>query len=197
MVYLLQAKWSAEGTYNFGTGDVQTLVEGLRKLRTWVDLDPANPIRAFEPEIQPVIDTPGVRFVLAWVTSGQQKVSDGVKKYAAQRIREVVKDGVAVEARFLVLKGLVDELRRGVAPGGVTVTGELLSSRMHDDQGLSLQGSISAVTLGRWYLEHREDLLDENIRVPRKSRVNDEIAESLLREVRTVLEPPRRHQRAM
>lgn len=62
VVYLVQAKWSAKGNYNFGTDDVRTLVDGLRKLRTWTDLDPNNPIRDFKSEIWPAVNMPGVKF---------------------------------------------------------------------------------------------------------------------------------------
>src|SRR5690242_3137053 len=51
VVYLVQAKWSAKGNYNFGTDEVRTLVDGFRKLRKWEDLDPHNPIRLFRSEI--------------------------------------------------------------------------------------------------------------------------------------------------
>ena len=73
VIYLVQAKWSAKGNYNLGNNDVRTLVDGFRKLRTWDDLDSQNPSRAFKTEIWPTVITPEVKFVLAWVTSGENK----------------------------------------------------------------------------------------------------------------------------
>jgi hypothetical protein len=45
-IYLVQAKWSAKGNYNFRKNDVQSLVDGFQKLRTWDDLDPRPPVRS-------------------------------------------------------------------------------------------------------------------------------------------------------
>ena len=186
VLYLVQAKWSAEGKYNFGQDDVRTLVDGLKKVRTWEDLHPRNPIRAFKGEIWPVVKTPDMKFVLAWVTSGQHKPSPGVVEYAKQQVRNAVGDDVIVETRFLVLEDFTRELLRGVTRAGVEVTGEFIHSRGTDTQTQSLQGAISANVLGDWYRQHKERLLDDNVRgaLSPDSRVNAEI-------VRTLLEDPR------
>jgi hypothetical protein len=140
VIYLVQAKWSAKGNYNLATDDVRTLVDGLRKLRTWDDLHPQNPIRAFKGEIWPHVNTPGVKFVLAWVTSGENRPSDGVKKYAEQQAVKAAGNNVAVETRFLVLEDFTKELLRSVTPAGVDVTGGFIHSRGTDAQTQSLQG---------------------------------------------------------
>jgi hypothetical protein len=185
VVYLVQAKWSAKGNYNLGTDDVRTLVDGFRKLRTWTDLDPQNPIRAFKSEIWPTVITPEVKFVLAWATSGENRPSIGVRKYAEQQAVKAAGDEVSVETRFLVLEDFTDELLRAVTPAGVEVTGEFIHSRGMDAQTQSLQGAISANVLGEWYRQHGQGLLDDNVRVAlsHDSGVNSEI-------VRTLLEDP-------
>ena len=140
MVYLVQAKWSAKGNYNFGTDEVRNLVEGFRKLRTWTDLDPQNPIRAFKSEIWQAINTPGVKFVLAWVTSGENRPSDYVKKSAEQQAVKAAGGEVTVETRFLVLEDFTKELLRAVTPKGVEVTGEFIHSRGTDAQNTVVAG---------------------------------------------------------
>jgi hypothetical protein len=185
-VYLVQAKWSAKGNYNLGTDDVRTLVDGFRKLRTWSALHPQNPIRAFKSEIWPAVNTPEVKFVLVWVTSGENKPSPGVKEYAQQQVVIAAGNNVTVETRFLVLEDFTKELLRAVTPAGVEVTGEFIHSRGTDAQTQSLQGAISANVLGEWYRQHGQGLLDDNVRVAlsHESGVNGEI-------MRTLLEDPR------
>jgi hypothetical protein len=185
MVCLVQAKWSAKGNYDFGTDEVRNLVEGFRKLRTWTDLDPQNPILAFKSEIWKAVTTPGVKFVLAWVTSGKNRPSDYVKKSAEQQAVKAAGGEVTVETRFLVLEDFTKELLRAVTPKGVEVTGEFIHSRGTDAQNQSLQGAISANVLGHWYKQHGQDLLDDNVRIALSpdSGVNAEI-------VRTLLEDP-------
>ena len=186
VIYLVQAKWSAKGNYNLGNDDVRTLVDGFQKLRTWDDLDPQNPIRAFKKEIWPVVNTPEVKFVLAWVTSGENKPSPRVKSQAEQQAVKAAGHKATVETRFLVLEDFTKELLRAVTPAGVEVTGEFIHSRGTDAQTQSLQGAISANVLGEWYKQYGQDLLDDNVRVAlsHDSGVNAEI-------VRTLLEDPR------
>ncbi len=186
VIYLVQAKWSAKGNYNLGNNDVRTLVDGFRKLRTWDDLDPQNPIRAFKTEIWPTVITPEVKFVLAWVTSGENKPSPRVKSEAGQQAVKAADGKVTVETRFLVLEDFTRELLRAVTPAGVEVTGEFIHSRGTDAQTQSLQGAVSANVLGEWYRQHGPRLLDDNVRVAlsHDSGVNAEI-------VRTLLEDPR------
>jgi hypothetical protein len=185
VIYLVQAKWSAKGNYNLGNDDVRTLVAGFQKLRTWDDLDPQNPIRDFKSEIWPVVNTPEVKFVLAWVTSGENKPSPRVKSEAQQQAGKAAGHKATVETQFLVLEDFTKELLRAVTPKGVEVTGEFIHSRGTDAQTQSLQGAISANVLGEWYRQHRQDLLDDNVRVAlsHESGVNAEI-------VRTLLEDP-------
>jgi hypothetical protein len=83
-----------------------------------MDLDPHNPIRVVESEIRWAVITPGVKFVLAWVTSGENRPSDGDKKYAEQQAVKAAEGKVTVETRFLVLEDLTEELLRAVAPWG-------------------------------------------------------------------------------
>lgn len=183
VLYLVQSKWSADGNHNLGTDDIRTLVDGLRKLRTWKDLHPANPIRNFRSEVwDNGVKVPGVKVVLAWANSGEKRPSDGVQKYVQQKIRELTDEGVKVEEKFLLLKDFSDALLRSVVPTGVTVSGIMLSSHKADELKHSLQGAISAVDLGVWYQKYGERLLDDNVRFARRSRVNDEIRRTLLEE---------------
>jgi AIPR protein/Domain of unknown function (DUF4357) len=87
-----------------------------------------------------------------------------------------------VERRFLLLKDFIRELEAEVAPTGVTVSGGLLRSRKVDEQHESLQGTISAAELGKWYGEHGRRLFDDNVRVEMDSEVNKEIVKCLLDE---------------
>ena len=136
---LVQAKWSGQGELQLGDRRSATLVDGLRKLK-WEDLDPQNPIRAFKSEIWPTVNTPEVKFVLAWVTSGENRPSPGVKTYAEQQAVGAAGDEGTVETRFLVLEDFTRELLRAVTPAGVEVTGEVIHSRGTDVQTQSLRG---------------------------------------------------------
>jgi AIPR protein/Domain of unknown function (DUF4357) len=181
-IYLIQAKWSDEGRYNFKETDAKALLGGLTKLRAKDGLHKDNPLRKHLGEIRPAVHSVGARFVLVWAASGQNKPSPDVIRVIAEEIAEFTRDRVSAEHRFLLLPDFVRELEVEVARTGVTVSGGLLRSREVDEQHESLQGTISAAELGKWYGEYGRRLFDDNVRVEMDSDVNKEIVKCLREE---------------
>ena len=83
----------------------------------------------------------------------------------AEKNAGFAEDGLPVKGRFILLPDFIGELEAEVARKGVTVSGGLLRSRKVDEQHESLQGTISAAELGKWYGEHGRRLFDDNVRV--------------------------------
>jgi hypothetical protein len=182
VIYLIQAKWSAEGNYNFKTSDASALIDGLAKLRVANGLHPDNLLRSHFGEIRQALNRVGTRFVLVLATSGQNNASPDVIRVLDDEIARLARDQIRVERRFLLLGDFVRELETEVARTGVTVSGGLLRSRQVDEKHESLQGTISAAELGRWYGEHGRRLFDDNVRVEMDSEVNKEIVKCLQEE---------------
>ncbi|WP_433477949.1 AIPR family protein [Spirillospora sp. CA-142024] len=181
-IYLIQAKWSAEGKYNFKERDATALPEGLAKLLLPDGLHPDNLLRNHLGELRPAINMVGARFVLVWATSGQNAPSPDIVRMIEEKLARFERDQVGVEYEFLLLEDFFRALEADVARTGVTVTGGLLRSRMVDEQHESLQGTISAAELGKWHREHGRRLFDDNVRVEMESEVNKEIVRCLLEE---------------
>jgi hypothetical protein len=185
-IYLIQAKWSAEGKHNFKEDEVTDLYDGLEKLLkengTHPVLHRQNPLRDHWKEILKERDRVGARFVLVWATSGRNKPSPGVEQVVAEKNAGFAEEGLSVEGRFILLPDFIRDLEAEVARKGVTVSGGLLRSRKVDEQHESLQGTISAAELGKWYGEHERRLFDDNVRVEMTSEVNREIVKCLLEE---------------
>jgi hypothetical protein len=186
-IYLVQAKWSVKGTYNFKAPDVTTLFEGFSRLRREggppeYGLHPENLLRRHLEELLPAIHSIGVRFVLVWAASGQNKPAPDIVRMVTSKISEFTRDEINVTHRFLRLEDFIRTLEAEVAPAGVTVSGGLLSSRKWEERHESLQGTISAMHLAKWYGEHGRRLFDDNVRVEMDSEVNKEIVRCLLQE---------------
>jgi hypothetical protein len=186
-IYLVQAKWSAKGTYNFKAPDVTTLFAGFTRLRRECGarghgLHPENLLRSHLEKLRPAVNSFGVRFVLVWATSGQNKPSPDIVHMIAEEIAEFRRDEINVDHRFLLLEDFILALEAEVAPAGVTVSGGLLSSRKWEERHESLQGIISAMHLAKWYGEHGRRLFDDNVRVEMDSEVNKEIVRCILKE---------------
>lgn len=186
-IYLVQAKWSAKGTYNFKASDVTVLFEGLTRLRReggphGHGLHSENLLRKHLDELLPVVHSIGARFVLIWATSGQNKPSPDIVHLIREKITEFTRAEISVDHRFLRLEDFIRMLEAEVAPAGVTVSGGLLSSRKWEERHESLQGIISAMHLAKWYGEHGRRLFDDNVRVEMDSEVNKEIVRCILKE---------------
>jgi hypothetical protein len=187
-IYLVQAKWSAKGTYSFKAPDVTALFEGFARLRReggpdGHGLHPENLLRKNHlAELLPAVHSIGVRFVLVWATSGENKPSPGIAHMITEKIAEFTRDEISVDHMFLRLEDFIRTLETEVAPPGVTVFGGLLSSRKWEERHKSLQGIISAMHLAKWYDEHGRRLFDDNVRVEMNSEVNKEIVKCILKE---------------
>jgi hypothetical protein len=191
-IYLIQAKWSAKGTYNFKMPDVNALFEGLAKLRREAHgrkgsphgsgLHPDNLLRKHLADLLPAIASIGIRFVLVWVTSGQNRPSRDITDSITGKIADLARDEIRVDHRFLVLEDFIKAMDAEVAPRGVTVDGGLLASRKLEERPAFLQGIIGAMHLAKWYAEHDRRLFDDNVRVEMESEVNKEIVRCILEE---------------
>jgi hypothetical protein len=181
-IYLIQAKWSAKGTYNFKVPDVNALFEGFARLRRVGGLHPENLLRNHLEDLLPVIGTYGVRFMLVWATSGQNKPSPDIVHLVKEKTAEFTRAEISVGHRFLRLEDFIQTLEAEAAPAGVTVSGGLIASRKWEERHESLQGIISAMHLAKWYGEHGRRLFDDNLRVEMDSEVNNEIVRCILTE---------------
>jgi len=181
-IYLIQAKWSAEGRYNFKERDATVLLNGLTKVLEEDGLHQDNLLRNHSGEICQARNSVGARVVLVWATSGQKDPSPDIIGVIDEGIAGFTREEIGVERRFLLLEDFIREVKADVARTGVTVAGGLLRSRKVDEQHESLQGTISAAELGRWYGKYRRRLFDDNVRVEMDSEVNKEIVKCLLEE---------------
>jgi hypothetical protein len=183
-IYLVQAKWSANGVHSYKVGEVRELFAGFRKLIGRV-LHPDNLLQNYLHEIDPLLDgETSTRFELVFASSGVNPVSSNTRIEAEQELEPLLEKEIEVSCRFLSLTDFADEVWRGAGRDrGVQVRGSVAyDSRIREDH-LSLQGTINAAELGDWYLEHGNDLLDDNVRTAIKdSEVNDEIVRCLLEE---------------
>ena len=183
-VYLVQAKWSANGVHSYTPGEVRALFAGFKKLIGRV-LHPDNLLRNHLHEIDPLLDgETSTRFELVFASSGVNPVSPNTRIEVEQELEPLLEKELEVSCRFLSLTDFADEVWRGAGRDrGVQVRGSVAyDSRIREDH-LSLQGTINAAELGDWYLEHGKDLLDDNVRTAIKdSEVNDEIVRCLLEE---------------
>jgi hypothetical protein len=181
-IYLIQAKWSANGGHNFQVSDTTELARGFEKL-IHNDLHKDNLIQPYLPEIRRQMKKAESSVVLVFASSGAAAVSDRTRSEILHDLNLHVEDDIKVTCRFLSLDDFTKEVQATPDRNhGVDVKGALEWRKPIKDDPLSLQGIISASVLGKWYAENPKRLFDDNVRLAKESDVNEEIVQCLLGE---------------
>jgi AIPR protein/Domain of unknown function (DUF4357) len=181
-IYLIQAKWSANGGHNFKVHETTGLIRGFGKLIR-DELHKDNLIQPYLPEIIRQINKIGSRTVLIFATSAANTVDVNTKTETLRDLRAHINDASRVSCRFLSLGDFSSEVQ--ATPDrihGANVSAPLESHKTIEGDPLSLQGIISAAEIGTWYATNPKRLFDDNVRLEKESDVNDEIVQCLLEE---------------
>ena len=181
-IYIIQAKWSANGSHNFKVSDTTELARGFEKL-IHNSLHKDNLIQPYLPEIRSQMKKAESSIVLVFASSGIAVVNDRTKSEILHDLNLHVEDDIKVSCRFLSLADFTKEVQATPDRNhGVDVKGPLEWRKPIKDDPLSLQGIISAAVLGKWYAENPKRLFDDNVRLAKESDVNEEIVQCLLEE---------------
>lgn len=181
-IYLIQAKWSANGSHNFKVKETTGLVRGFGKL-IHNELHEENLIQPYLPEITRQMNKFASRTILTFASSGVNAVDAATVDETLHDLKVHVNDDIKVSCRFLRLEDFSKEVQ--ATPDrihGVDASAMIEWRKPIKDDPLSLQGIISAAELGRWYGENPKRLFDDNVRLEKESDVNDEIVQCLLEE---------------
>lgn len=179
VVYLFQATWSPDGCTGIEPTVAAELPIGLVELLGH-ELDQLPPLPGHLENLRRKAGAAKARLVLVWSTSVQESASPDVIQAIDHQLAWNGWES-RVEKRFLALPDFIASLEADVARTGVDLTGALLKNPWAIHRRLdSLQGTVSAAELGRWYTDHPDHLFDDNVRRPiADSDINEEIIRCL------------------
>lgn len=182
---VIQSKWRSEGTGSISQEEMQSFVEGIKRIINF-DLDGANKkILKKKGDIDFSLTTFGYQIHVLFAHTGNSLVSE----YARRPLTELMNttnDDISTLIIYdeITFKEIYTYLAQGQNPESITLDDVILNNWGKVDAPYSAYyGTISAAAIGEWYKEYGNSLFAKNIRFYKGStEVNDGIKRTLLQE---------------
>lgn len=184
-LFLVQSKWRESGQGTISQEEMQSFLEGVRRIIN-LDYDGANSrIKAMKPDIDRALYGFDYQIHPVFIHTGNATTDD----YALRPIRDLI-SAVNDENSTLVVydeiscSDIYTFLAQGQESEEINLDDVILNNwGKTDEPFVSYYGTISASTIGKWYCEHGNRLFAKNIRYYKgKTDVNDGIKRVLLQE---------------
>lgn len=180
-VYLVQSKWSANGTGSTSLGDVHKFAQGFRDLVN-AEFDRFNDkVRAKQEEIERALNDPNVGFVLVLAHTGAASLSSEARVVIEDLLSDVNDPIDTATFESLTQVELHDILRHGVRGTQPDLHVTLHEWGHTQDPYAAYYGQVDASAIADWFATHRSALFDKNLRefLGRSSEVNASLLETL------------------
>ena len=182
---VIQSKWRNEGTGSIAQEEMQSFVEGIKRIINF-DLDGANKkILQKKSDIDFALTKIGYQIHVLFVHTGNSIVSD----YAKRPLTDLMKttnDDISTLLIYdeITFKEIYTYLARGQNPESIILDDVILSNWGKVDAPYSAYyGTISAAAIGEWYKNYGNALFAKNIRFYKgNTEVNDGMKRTLIQE---------------
>jgi hypothetical protein len=181
-LYLVQAKWRADGNGSPAVADVQKFLQGIRDLVN-LDFDRFNAkVQSLARVITGALDNPRVTIEALFVHTGSQEQTEQIDNLYGDLL-SVMNDG----GEILVLRTLKQSDIHGLVSGEVEGVGIDLDIALFDwgqlsDPYVAYYGQVSASDVAAWHREHGSALFARNLR---KFIVNSDVNHTIADSVRS------------
>lgn len=184
-LFVVQSKWRNDGNGSITQKEMQTFIEGIKRLLNF-DLDGANQkILAKKTDIDFGISQIGYQINLVFTHTGNTNILDYAKRPLTD-LMSTTNDDVSTLLLFeeLTFREIYAFLAEGQNPETINLDDVILSNWGKIDNPYSAYyGIISAAAVGEWFNKYGNSLFAKNIRFYKGSTdVNDGIKRVLLQE---------------
>ncbi|MCX5343692.1 AIPR family protein [Streptomyces atratus] len=181
-IWLIQAKWSDQGTASLDSTTIQKLLHGFEQL---LDLQYDRFNARFQRLIDRVnatLNAPTLRIHLVLAALGDNGLPDEGQDLLVKAMLRVNQVEELVDFRVLGVADFHSAVRRDALPAPASVTATLTDGwHMNSTPYQTYLGTVTADELAAWYEHHRERLFDQNVRYPLGlTSVNAAMVDSLL-----------------
>lgn len=166
-LFFVQSKWRKEGTGGISQDEMNTFVEGIKRVINCEFEGCNNKLYAKKMDIEDAIRNMNYQIEMIFCHTGNQKVSD----YALRPVKELLKHVNGGESDELLvfseiqLQNIYEYLANGQNQNNIILDDVLLNNWGEIDAPIkAYYGTISACMIGEWYKEHGNQLFDKNIR---------------------------------
>lgn len=182
---VIQSKWRGEGTGSITQGEMQSFVEGIKRIINF-DLDGANEkILKKKSDIDFSLTTIGYQIHVLFAHTGNNLVD----KYAKRSLTDLMSttnDDISTLIIYdeITFKEIYTYLAQGQNPESIALDDVILNNWGKVDAPYSAYyGTISAAAIGEWFKNYGNALFAKNIRFYKGStEVNDGMRRTLLQE---------------
>lgn len=163
MLYLIQAKWSSNGSKTISEGDATKTLKGLRSLLS-VDLDSANSrLQAFKQDCDDAANDNETRYTVIFAATASNALSQEANRYVTKEVEQIAGVPGLVLVEEFNRKRLYDTLTDASEPSKISLAVELENWAEVDSPLLSFSGRVSLATVLEWK-KHRYALFHKNVR---------------------------------
>ena len=165
LLYLVQSKWSTDGTGSISVGDVQKYIQGFRDLIN-ARLDRFNvKVQTRKAEIDQALDDAKTRIVMILVYTGTQPLSKEVNT-----ILDDLKTEINDPTELLIVKplrqvNLYSSIAHGAEAQPINVEVALQSWGQVREPYQAYYGQVSATEVAAWWRSHFPHVFAPNIRI--------------------------------
>lgn len=181
-LFLVQSKWRNDGAGSIKQEEMNTFVEGIKRILNF-ELDGANEkIISKRTEIENALDNIGYKIEAIFVHTGNGVVSDFVMRPMNEMIATTNDDaGDILYFSQITFKDVYEYLTSSGTMDDITIDDVVLNNwGKIDDPFLAYYGVVSAVAVGEWFNSFGNKLFAQNIRFYKgRTDVNDGIRKVL------------------
>ncbi|MEU9320440.1 AIPR family protein [Streptomyces sp. NPDC048295] len=181
-IWLVQAKWSDQGTARLDSTAIQKLLHGLQRL-AGLQYDRFNArFQRLTGRVNAALNAPALRIHLVLAALGDDGLSPGERGLLDRAASEFNEFGELLDFQVLAVADFHSAVRRDAMPEPVSVTATLSDGwHMNSTPYQTYLGTVTADELAMWYEQHGKRLFDQNVRHPLGlTNVNVALIDSLL-----------------
>ncbi|MFJ3625284.1 abortive phage infection protein [Streptomyces albidoflavus] len=181
-VYLIQAKWSANGKASSDRSAVQELLTGLRLIddEDFAEFNPRG--RVLAERAKAVMASGPVTVTQVIVLMRADDVTEGFRQAIKVGENEFNRNGEVLDHRIILSREVWGSVREDIAPKNVDLGVELFPWYSVSSPHVSYQGQVAAECVAQW-LDHGDSLFNLNIRNPLgRTPINSALLQTLTEE---------------
>lgn len=184
-LFLVQSKWKKEGTGSITQEEMQTFVEGVKRILN-IDLNGANQkILNKQNDIEFALTQMGYQIQLLYIHTGNNETDNYAKRPIEELISNVNDDvNTLLLYEEITFKRIYEYLAKGQNPQEINLDDVILSNwGKVEEPFVCYYGLISAAAIGEWFNNYGNELFAKNIRYYKGStEVNEGMKKVLLQQ---------------
>jgi hypothetical protein len=180
-LYLVQSKWSGDGTGGVPEGDIHKFLKGIDDI--FNDRPEAFKGRLVERwnEVRSAIDDSRCKYHVVFVHSGTERPSEGVSRIVQGKLRLWNDSSDIVSFRTLTQAELHASLTSGYTDQPIDLEVQLFHWGLKQEPIKAYYGQVGVADVADWWSEHRNRLFFRNLRYLLKDSTINEAIEDTLR----------------